>query len=92
MDLEEKKIKTIIKEIYTKTKDSRAYNIYSNRLNKKIKKMIRFRESRANPNSLIVLDMLKKTDKKNENKFKLIYKRIFKFNKDSSKKIIKVSK
>lgn len=92
MDLEEKKIKTIIKEISTKTKDSRAYNIYSNRLNKKIKKMIRFRESRANPNSLIVLDMLKKTDKENENKFKLIYKRIFKFNKDSSKKIIKVSK
>ena len=92
MDLEEKKIKKIIKEISTKTKDSRAYNIYSNRLNKKIKKMIRFRESRANPNSLIVLDMLKKTDKENENKFKLIYKRIFKFNKDSSKKIIKVSK
>ena len=85
MDLDTKNIKTIIKEISTKTKNSRAYNTYTSRLNKKIKEIIRFRESRANPNSLIVLDMLKKTDRDNENKFKLIYKRIFKFNKKSSK-------
>ncbi len=82
MDLESKKIQTIIKEISTKTKDSRAYNIYISRLNKKIKEMIRFRESRANPNSLIILDMLKKTDKNNENNFKLVYKRIFKYRKN----------
>ena len=88
MDLKAKNIKTIIKEISTKTKNSRSYNIYTSRLNKKIKEIIRFRESRANPNSLIVLDMLKKTDRDHENKFKLIYKRIFKFNKESAKKTI----
>lgn len=85
MDLESKNIKTIIKEISSKTKDSRAYNTYISRLNKKVKEIIRFREARANPNSLIVLEMLKKTDKNNENKFKLVYKRIFKFNKQNLK-------
>lgn len=90
MDFEDKNIKTIIKELSTKTKDSRAYKIYTNRLNKKVKEIVRYRENRANPTSLIILDMLKKIDRNKENNFKkILYKRIFKYNKETSNLILK---